>query len=316
MRIVIVGSGALGCRFGAAFIDAGMEVWLYDIWEEHINAIKDSGLFIYDGYGGRRVLRLRATTNIKKVPRPDILIIATKAMYTYAAVMTALSIIDTNTVILTLQSGLGNIEAIRLAAPDNPVIAGVTNYASDLINPGEVILKGSGITRLMALSAHGEEMAEKLVSMLRETGHNVDFSQDIMVDIWEKVAFNSAINTVTALTGLTVGAAGSMPQSRALLFSIASEVVSVAQKEGVAADYDNVRQTIESVFDPLMSGDHLTSMLRDRITRRPTEIGALCGQVIEIAKKHSVSVPYNQAVYTLIRMLEDNYDNDDAVVYL
>ena len=311
MKIVITGSGALGCRFGAAFADAGMDIWLHDVWEEHINVIKNSGLLIYNGIGNRRTFNTNAVTNISKAPQADILMICTKAMMTGNAAAGARPVVNEKTVILTMQNGLNNIEKIANEYPDNPIIAGVTYYTGDLIGPGEVVLKSNGFTRLMALSEQGRNTAETLVRSLQETGHNAEISEDIFKDIWEKAAFNAALDTVTALTGLTIGAAGSMPQSRSLLFSIASEVVTVAHMEGINACEAHVYNMIENIFDPLISGSYKILMLRDRITKRPTEICELCGQIIEIAKKHGEKVPYNQAVYTLMCLVENNYNIDE-----
>ena len=74
------------------------------------------------------------------------------------AITKAVPIIGRDTAVLTLQNGLGNIEAIREATGNNPVIAGVTNYASDLLKPGRVELKGSGVTKIQGFE-HGTRQA-------------------------------------------------------------------------------------------------------------------------------------------------------------
>ena len=46
MKIAVVGSGAMGSLFGAMLAESGSKVWLFDIWDEHINAINKNGLII------------------------------------------------------------------------------------------------------------------------------------------------------------------------------------------------------------------------------------------------------------------------------
>lgn len=308
MIISIVGAGAMGCRFGVAFADAGAQVWLYDVWQQHIQNINDSGLIVEDGEGGERIMKMNAVDDMGKMPVSDVVVIFTKSMYTRDAITKALPIIGKNTAVLTLQNGLGNIEDIREVTGNHPVIAGVTNYASDLLKPGRVELKGSGITKMMALDGRSGDTAGKLVHMLCGVGHNAQVSDDVLIDIWEKVAFNAALNTTTAITGLTVGGVGSIPESRKILFEISSEVVMVANAEGIGASEPHVHEIIKSVFNPQMSGDHKTSMLQDRLLKRSTEIEAVCGRAIEIGRKHGLETPKLECVYALVKVIERNYE--------
>lgn len=308
MVISIIGAGAMGCRFGVAFAEAGAQVWLYDVWQEHVNQMNANGLVVEDGVGGERTLEVNAVSDISRMPVSDVVVIFTKSMYTMDAITKAVPIIGRDTAVLTLQNGLGNIEAIREATGNNPVIAGVTNYASDLLKPGRVELKGSGVTKMMALDEGARETAARLVGLLCAVGHNAMLSDDVLIDIWEKVAFNAALNTTTAITGLTVGGVGSLSESRQLLFDISSEVVMVAKAEGINASESHVHGIIESVFDPEMSGDHKTSMLQDRILKRNTEIEAVCGLAVQIGKKHGLKTPKLECVYALVRVIECNYN--------
>jgi len=45
MRICVVGCGAVGSLFAAHLARAGeAEVWAYDVWKEHTQAIREKGL--------------------------------------------------------------------------------------------------------------------------------------------------------------------------------------------------------------------------------------------------------------------------------
>lgn len=308
MKVAIVGSGAMGCRFGVALADGGADVWLYDVWQEHVDCINGSGLMVCEQDGQNRCLYLPATTDARQIPPLDIAFIFTKTNHTSDAIRQILPALKNETVIVTLQNGLGNIELIEEATGGNPIIAGVTNYASDLKEPGNVDLLGSGLTKMMGLSERAQQTALTIVQMLQSVGHNAQLCDDILVDIWEKVAFNAALNTTTSLTGLSVGDMGSLEESRQLLFDIASEVVTVAHAIGVAAQEQHVHEVIQSVFDPKMSGDHKTSMLQDRLCSRKTEIDSICGRTIALAKQHHIATPRLSCLYALVRVTEENYE--------
>lgn len=306
MVVVIVGAGAMGCRFGGALHKAGAEVWLYDVSELHVNSIKERGLIVHDGEGVER-LPLNATTDIASVPPPDLAVIFTKAIHTKSALEQAVRCFTPDTAVLTMQNGLGSIELISQYTPQENIIAGITNYASDMLGPGEIEAKGSGISKVMPLSGKTAPMASGFVGMLNSVGCHAELTDNIMKDIWEKVAFNAALNTITAITGLTVGGVGSTEEGFRLAKAVSSEVIRVAHAEGVEADGSHVHEVIESVFDPEMSGDHKTSMLQDVAAKRRTEADAICGVVLEKAFNHGLGVRYLETVYLLIKMIEHNY---------
>lgn len=307
MRVAVIGSGAMGCRFGSSLHKAGAEVWLYDIWKEHIDRIKKDGLRVHNG-DSTELLRINATTDITEIPRPDVLIIFTKTIHTENAMAEALKVIDKKTVVITLQNGLGNIESIAKHISIDNIIAGITNYATDLIGPGEIEFKGSGVTKIMPLGEYSRPAASEIHALLNSGGINTKISDDVMIDIWEKVAFNAAFNILTALTFLTVGGLGKTPEGLELAKIISSEVIMVANKIGINASIERVHNTIESVIIPHC--EHKPSMLQDRLLKRKTEVDSICGWVLKTAKENSIDkTDHLETVYKLVKIIETNYNN-------
>ncbi|MDO4548764.1 MAG: 2-dehydropantoate 2-reductase [Clostridia bacterium] len=306
MKAVVIGAGAMGCRFGAALHRAGVEVWLYDVAKPHVDAINRDGLRIRAG-GEVTALSIPATTDISKVPKVDLAILFTKSIYAKSALEAARDILEDGAAVLTLQNGLGNIETIEQFTPRENIIAGITNYATDLIGPGEIALTGDGIARIMPLSAKREVFAGELARLFTLGGCNTTLSADVMVDIWEKVAFNAAFNALTCITQLPVGGVGATEYGRSLALEIASEVVAVANAEGVNADEERVHKTILGVIGP--HADHKPSMLQDRIAHRRTEVDSICGIVVEKARLHSMRADCVNTVYRLIKVVENSYLN-------
>lgn len=308
MKIAIIGAGAMGCRFGAALTEAGATVTLCDVWQEHVDAINKTGLQI-TRQGVSSYVKIPATTDARSIGSVDVVFIFTKAIHTESALEQALQIMSDTTPIVTLQNGLGSISVIERYVGARRIIAGITNYQSDLAAPGSIDLgadKSGFYAKFKALDRACESAAHELCRLFKSAGMNCEISDDIMKEIWEKLAFNNAMNLITALTKQRDGVLCQSPYGFELSELIAREVCTVAAAEGVRADYDSVIRVFERVRE---SSVHITSMLQDVLQSKPTEVDAICGAVIEKAAKHGIDTPYLRAVFNMVKVLEANYDN-------
>jgi 2-dehydropantoate 2-reductase len=219
------------------------------------------------------------------------------------------ALIKDDTILVTLQNGLGNIEAIREAAPHSPIIAGITNYPAIYLGPGVIRADGSGITKFQAIDGADPALADEFALALHRGGMEADVTDNILRHIWGKVAFNAAMNTITSLTGLSVGLLGSTPESLTMAFNVAKDVALAARANGINLSDEEVCDSIRSVLKPGMSSGHYPSMFQDVSAGRKTEVETICGKVLETAEKFKIKTPYLHSVYLLIRAIEDNYPN-------
>ena len=111
MKIAVVGSGAMGSLFGALLREAGAEVWLVDTWAEHVQTISNNGLEV-EREGETRQVKLLATTEVREIDGADLIIIFTKSTQTVSAAQSAAALAKSNSLVLTLQNGMGNAEII------------------------------------------------------------------------------------------------------------------------------------------------------------------------------------------------------------
>jgi 2-dehydropantoate 2-reductase len=54
-------------------------------------------------------------------------------------------------------------------------------------------------------------------------------------------------------------------------------------------------------------GHHKPSMLIDIESKKPTEIEFLNGKIVELGKKYSIPVPFNETTAAYVRALESKY---------
>jgi 2-dehydropantoate 2-reductase len=308
MKVLIVGAGAMGSRFGIALHKGGAEVILFDINREHTRAINEKGLEVQaDGSVSHE--KISAASDIAGLGGFTHLFIFTKSIHTKSAMETIAPLISGETVLVTLQNGLGNIETLREAAPRSPIIAGITNYPAIYLGPGVIRADGSGITKLQAIDGADPALALEFAGALHRGGMDADVVDNILRHIWGKVAFNAAMNTITTLTGLSVGLLGSTPESLAMAFNVAKDVALAARAAGIDLGDEEACDSIRSVLKPGMSSGHYPSMFQDVSAGRKTEVETICGKVLETAAQHQIKTPYLHSVYLLIRAIEDNYPN-------
>ncbi len=135
MKICVIGCGAVGSLFAAHLAKAGeAEIWAYDVWKEHTDAIRKDGLRLSGA--AEFTARLNATSDANELPRCDYGIVATKAIHTQTAIAQTAHVFDENSAVCSVQNGVGNEEII--AEHVKYVIRGTTFPAGHPIAPGHV----------------------------------------------------------------------------------------------------------------------------------------------------------------------------------
>jgi 2-dehydropantoate 2-reductase len=165
MRIMMAGSGAMGCRYGAALFEAGHEVMLLDGWAEHVAAVNSGGLRVTDE-SGTRVVPVPALPFPAPADPVDLVIVFTKATATAAVAAAAAGAVGPATLLLTLQNGLGNVEALSAHAPADRLLAGVTMLGTELAGPGRITALGSGETLFGPVTPAGAAAADLVGAVL------------------------------------------------------------------------------------------------------------------------------------------------------
>ena len=173
LRIAIVGTGAMGSVYAGLLGDAGNDIWAIDIWKEHIDAIRTNGLRV-EGASGDRIVRINATCEPSEVALCDMIIIATKAGDVSSAVKSINPMIGPNTVIVTIQNGIGTAEQISRIIPQNRILIGVAGgFGASLKGPGHVHHHGMELIRLGEMAGGLSPRLEQIVRIWRDAGFNV-----------------------------------------------------------------------------------------------------------------------------------------------
>lgn len=302
MRIAVIGAGAMGGLFGGLLAEAGHDVIMIEVSARQIEAISANGLRL-ETEGRVRDLRIPIGLAHSFAEARDLVIVFTKGMHTRDAVQQAAHLVGPETRVLTLQNGLGNSDAIAEVLPQAPILIGMTNWPADLHAPGHVISRGRGEVRLWSASRAFDPAIERVAEILDKAGLHCTADPQVEVSIWEKVAFNAALNSLCAATGVSVAAVGHSRSGRQLAYNIAAETLAVAKAAGLAVDLQRVEAAFEHAFRE--HGDHKPSMLQDIIAGRPTEIDTINGAVVRRTEFIGLDAPTTRILADLVRLRED-----------
>ena len=226
MRIAMIGAGAMGSTFGARFAGAGAEVVLYDLDEAHIAAIADDGLTVATPTGEIHV-RLPATSDIGRIGPVDMAVVLVDSNATRAAAEAAAKVLPPSAFVLTLQNGIGNLEALAAALGRERVVGGTTYNSAARQAPGRVLHSNIGETTIGELDGRPSERVSAIAALFRGAGLPIAVSDNVIGHIWMKFVLNVAINPISAITGLRPGEIARTEPARRLLENVLDEVLAV-----------------------------------------------------------------------------------------
>lgn len=307
MRIVIAGAGAMGCRFGDALHRHGQDVALVDSWPDHVAAIRANGLRVEDE-SGLHVSHIPVVTfdQAGELDTAELLIVFGKALQTADIAEACRPLTTGTTRVLTLQNGLGNIEAIEKTMHPGRIMAGTTTLGTELLGPGAIRALGTGHTYLANVDGGTDETLAHIVRVMADAGLRAEYSPDVSRIIWAKVAFNCVLNALSALIRVPVGTLSEYAHLNRLVSPVVDEVVAVANTDGVMLSASEVHTLLQDALDRTRPGSshHLPSMLQDLLRGRPTEIDHLNGAVVRKGAQNGVPTPVNETLTHLVRLSE------------
>jgi len=305
MKIAVIGAGAMGSLFGAMLAEAGNEVWLYDVWQEHVQAVNRAGLSI-EREGQTRVVRLKATTEPDQIGRAELTIIFVKSTQTRAAAQTAQQLAGSDGSVMTLQNGMGNADIIaEFIAPDR-ILAGTTSHGATMLGAGRIRHAGIGATTIgtWAATGQGRELAGRFADFFTAAGIETGAVDEVRSVVWNKLLINIGINAITALSGIKNGQILDLAITRELSRAAVEEAMAVARAQDIAIKED----AVDIVFKVAeATAVNRSSMGQDVDNRRQTEIAAINGFIVSEAQKLGIAAPVNFALTALVKTLESHY---------
>ena len=301
-RIGIIGAGALGGLFGGYLHQSGEDVYLVDKNPELVRTLNEDGLRIERSGQEDITVQPTATTDPAEVDPVDLLFVFVKAIHTDQAIQDAAPMRDDETIAVTVQNGLKNMEIIGEHFPSERILGGTTTMGSSIKKLGHILHTGSGETKI---GGEDNAAAARTVDVLKNAGLDATVVGDPRPHIWDKQLISVAIKPTAALTELLDGPLADTDETAWVMEQLVFEAMTVAEARGVELISDDPIETVREVC--AVNYDTMSSMLEDVLNERRTEIDHINGAIVDYGEQEGIETPYNRMVTNLVKGKEYSY---------
>jgi len=298
--VAVVGAGAMGCLFAARMAEAGASVTVIDVDPHRLDAIRTQGISLTDDSGERTVTVQAALA--RDFPGPvELLLLFTKGMHSAAAIDSVAHLRACAPIALTLQNGIGNAELLAATFGADRVLMGTALIPADLTGPCAVETHGFASLQLGGYAGADAAIVDGVGDLLERSGFEVHRHAAIAVAVWQKLAFNAALNAIGMICSVP-NAGLDNPPGRRLAAAAVDETVAVAASKGLVLDRESILAQVDAALR--QHGGHKASMLQDREAGRPSEIETINGAIAAEGKRAGVATPVCDALANLVRIIE------------
>ena len=313
MKALIYGGGAVGLGLASCLLKSHAQVDII-ARRKTVEALRNNGLIrtgIFGQYNASpSMFGSYIALDDVSGETYDYILGCTKSFDSYRAakdLSAHKSIFGPQTKVVLFQNGWGNAEAFtcffnRDILYTARVITGFQRAAPNEVN----------IT-VHADSIHIGSLFGVEISGVKDLSEAIDAgdipcrtTEEIGKDIWAKMLYNCALNPLGAVLGVPYGKLAEHEYTRTIMNGISREVFQVMTKAGYQTHWVSVDDFLEVFYHKLVpdTAEHKSSTLQDILAKKPTEIDALNGAVIDLARKHSIAVPYNLILYNMVKFIE------------
>ena len=307
MKIVVLGAGALGCALGSVLTEGGHEVWLVNRGQEHVDAMNRHGLKVREN-GVDRFVKVHAASTCTGVDLTsgaiELIIVLVKSFHTKEAIESAKHILSRDTLVLSLQNGLGHEDILSEIVGEERVLAGKTYAGGVLLGAGHII---SGTkakeTHIGELNGSKSSRVNRIAEVFNQAGLITYVSENIMGTIWDKLLVNVATGALSGITRLPYGELYRLTEVETCAIAAVAEAMAVAKVKGIKLSVTDPKQPWVKAASGLPY-EFKASMLQSLEKRSITEIDFVNGAVVRMGGLLGVPTPVNQTLLACMKGIE------------
>lgn len=295
MRIAVIGAGGVGGYFGGRLAHAGIDT-LFIARGATLAALRERGLRVDSIRGDFTLPRVDATDDPAGAGTVDAILLAVKAWQLADAARSALPMIGEGTMLVPLENGIDAPEVLIPIAGREHVVGGLCAIVSYIVAPGHV--RHAAVEPLVMfgeLDNARTARVERLREAFARAGVSAQISPDIRHSMWTKFLFIATLSGIGALTRVPTGVWREVPELREMVTASLREVAAVAAARGIDLGPDAVEKTWQR-YDAMAPGS-TSSLQRDIMDGKPSELDAQLGAVVRLARESGVEAPVTSMIY-------------------
>jgi 2-dehydropantoate 2-reductase len=307
VKICILGAGSLGSAIGGHLARAGNEVVLVNRNAGFCDAVNSRGLtLVIDGK--EEQIPLRACQAAGGLEAMDLVIVLVKSKDTASVMQSAIHLVGPETVVMSLQNGLGQEKILAEIVGREHLLAGKTYVGGLMIAPGKVVAGAAGKETLVGeLEGPVTPRVRRIVDTFNAAGLPAVARDDMMAAIWDKLFVNVATGAVAAVTGLDYGNLYDIDEIRETGIAAVVEAMQVADALGIPITTREPAQAWEKASAGLPFG-FKTSMLQSLEKGSVTEVDFINGSVVRAGDAAGIATPVNRTLVAMVKGVERALD--------
>ena len=303
MRIAIVGAGALGLYYGALLQRSGEDVRF--LLRRDYEAIKVKGLMVYSVDGDFHLQPVKGYLNSSEIGTVDLVLIGLKTFNNSQMNELVRPLVGRETIILTLQNGLGNEEILAEEFPPEQIMGGVAFLCANRGEPGTVQHLGQGAVRIGPHAGSLSDTGMRIAAVFRQAGISCEQVDDLLKARWEKLVWNIPFNGLCALTGKTVTDLLDHPPTHQLAIEIMQEVIAATNAQPIKEPVDGPAFITKMIAATETMEQYRPSMMIDRQEGRPLELQAIYTNPLQQAAEAGIKMPCTTMLHQLLSIGEE-----------
>lgn len=297
MKITVVGPGGVGSYYSVKLKKSGNIVNVIARGES-LKKIRENGITLEVAGQVENAMPDLVTDKFEEAGVSDLVILAVKAWNITEILDSMKLLIGERTTVLPIQNGVEPYDLTRRKYCSN-VIGGLTKMISILEKPGHVRNAGGEVSVTIGENDGSRtERVKEIADVFRSAGIECYISEDIRKSLWEKFLIMANLGGIGAVTRAPVGVLLSVAKTRDMLAEAINEVMEVGKAAGVALN--NESRTRAWDFIKSIPPDASTSIQRDIMEGKPSELEFMSGSVIRIGKEYGIKTPVHDFIYSCL----------------
>ena len=319
MKVCIFGAGALGGHLGARLTASNAAEVAVVSRGANLEAYRQQGFALRSG--GEEILGKPAvaTDDPASLPPQQLLFVTLKAISLPGAAATLDRLLAPDGTIVFVINGIPwwwnygyrpEAGPMPLVDPQGELwerfrtraLGCVVYSPNEVIEPG--VVNHVGANRWLLAEPDNSKTArlQSVIDLFSAAKFPAEWHDDIRREIWRKIVFNAAGNSLSALTRLASGGLMADPHIKALAIAQMNETLAVAAALGWDIRSEVKPEEIMSRQERANSPP--SSMLQDVIRGRRLEADPMLGQIQYLARAAGVTTPNTDVILTLLRGLD------------
>ncbi|MGZ8218597.1 ketopantoate reductase family protein [Methylomagnum sp.] len=301
MKVLVIGTGAIGSFYGSLLARAGAEVSVvarsdYEHVQAHgIEVLSETKLGHYH-FRPAAVVRNAA----ELAEKPDYVLLCVKVVEGADRAALLRNALGPNTAIVLVSNGVEIEDDIAAAFPDHELISGLAFICVTRAAPGEIWHQAYGRLALGNYPSGLSDKTKALCEAFEKSGINAAASPDIVTARWQKCVWNAPFSPLSVLSG-GLGTNDILSSQEPLVRAIMEEIGRIAAALGHALPPNIVDRNIDSTYK---MPPYKTSMLLDFEAGRPMETEAILGNAVRAGRRAGMEIPYLESIYALMKLRE------------